>query len=257
MALFFAPLKNDYEAVQSRMGFIQEFAALYFIGMLQNIAVYPTERDVFYREEADSCYSAETFILQYTTLEIPFEVLSSLVFGVVSAYAANLERTARMLLVSSFNCFCIINCGESVGIIFCTLFSHVGFSVNVTSVLLSISTVLGGIMSLNINEVLRALNYLSPIKYSVANLAPYSMMSQHFTCMDTQRLPDGSCPFENGKQVLQLYNLDTSGLINIIALGICTVAYRFVAYALIKALRCHGVLENLSTLVKRLRGTRR
>lgn len=32
MALFFAPLKNDYAAVQSRMGFIQEFAALYFVG---------------------------------------------------------------------------------------------------------------------------------------------------------------------------------------------------------------------------------
>ena len=56
--------------------------------MLQNIAVYPTERDVFYREEADGCYSAETFILQYTALEIPFEILSSLVFGVISAYAA-------------------------------------------------------------------------------------------------------------------------------------------------------------------------
>lgn len=33
MALFFAPLKNDYVAVQSRMGFIQEFTALYFVGM--------------------------------------------------------------------------------------------------------------------------------------------------------------------------------------------------------------------------------
>ena len=32
MALFFAPLQNDYAAVQSRMGFIQEFAALYFVG---------------------------------------------------------------------------------------------------------------------------------------------------------------------------------------------------------------------------------
>jgi len=32
MALFFAPLKHDYPAVQSRMGFIQEFAALYFVG---------------------------------------------------------------------------------------------------------------------------------------------------------------------------------------------------------------------------------
>lgn len=32
VALFFAPLKNDYPGVQSRMGFIQEFAALYFVG---------------------------------------------------------------------------------------------------------------------------------------------------------------------------------------------------------------------------------
>lgn len=37
MALFFAPLKNDYAAVQSRMGFIQEFAALYFVGELSNV----------------------------------------------------------------------------------------------------------------------------------------------------------------------------------------------------------------------------
>jgi ABC-type multidrug transport system ATPase subunit len=35
MALFFAPLKNDYAAVQSRMGFVQEFAALYFVGALR------------------------------------------------------------------------------------------------------------------------------------------------------------------------------------------------------------------------------
>lgn len=34
MALFFAPLQNDYAAVQSRMGFIQEFAALYFVGKI-------------------------------------------------------------------------------------------------------------------------------------------------------------------------------------------------------------------------------
>lgn len=32
IALFFAPLKHNYAAVQSRMGFIQEFAALYFVG---------------------------------------------------------------------------------------------------------------------------------------------------------------------------------------------------------------------------------
>ncbi len=62
MALFFAPLRSDFESIQSRFGFIQEFVgklslwfwecsylirtAIYFVGMLQNVAVYPSERSV-------------------------------------------------------------------------------------------------------------------------------------------------------------------------------------------------------------------
>ncbi|KAK2763762.1 hypothetical protein FQN54_009379 [Arachnomyces sp. PD_36] len=239
LALFFAPLKHDYPAVQSRMGYIQEVAALYFVGMLQNIAIYPNERDVFYREEADSCYSAETFILQYTALEVPFEIVSSLIFGVISAFAVGLESSVKMFLICAFNSFCIVSCGESVGIMFCTLFSHVGFSVNVTSVVLSISTILGGIMSLNVPAVLQALNHLSPIKYAIANLAPYAMHDQTFTCTDAQRLPTGRCPLETGQQVLELYNLDTNAGINLMALGICTIVYRIVAYALLKVKKSH------------------
>lgn len=205
--------------------------------MLQNIAIYPNERDVFYREQADHCYSTETFILQYTTLEVPFEAVSSIIFGVLAAYADNLERSVKMFLISAFNCFCIISCGESVGIMFCTLFSHVGFAVNVTSILLSISTILGGVMSLNVNDVLQAINHLSPIKYSIANLAPYAMNNQHFTCTPSQLLGNGTCPIQSGKQVLQLYNLDKNGPMNVMALGVCTISYRLVAYAMLKLLR--------------------
>ncbi|KAJ5692996.1 hypothetical protein N7462_002419 [Penicillium macrosclerotiorum] len=243
MALFFAPLKNDYAAVQSRMGFIQEFAALYFVGMLQNIAIYPNERDVFYREEADNCYSAETFMLSYTTIEVPFEIASALVFGVLAAFADNLKRSGQMFLISAFNCFCIISCGESVGIIFCTLFSHVGFAVNVTSILLSISTILGGVMSLNVNSVLQGINHLSPIKYAIANLAPYSMHGQHFHCSVVEQLADGSCPINTGEQVLALYNLDKDGPMNVMALGVCTIIYRLIAYLFLKAMRSHRMME--------------
>jgi ABC-type multidrug transport system ATPase subunit/ABC-type multidrug transport system permease subunit len=264
MALFFAPMKNDYAAVQTRMGFIQEFAALYFVGkliirlfqtpsscvpilispgMLQNIAIYPGERDVFYREEADNCYTASTFILSYTAIEIPFEIISSLIFGALAAFADNMQRTVTMFLIGAYNCFCIISCGESVGIVFCTLFSHVGFAVNVTSILLSISTILGGVMSLNVNEVLQALNHLSPIKYSIANLAPYSLQGQVFHCSDAERLADGNCPINSGEQVLKLYNLDKDGPMNIMALGVCTIVYRLVAYGFLKVTRSNGVMD--------------
>ncbi|KAI9767682.1 MAG: hypothetical protein M1840_005554 [Geoglossum simile] len=245
LALFFAPLQANAEAVQSRMGFIAEVAAFYFIGMLQNIAVYPMERDTFYRENADGCYSTSTFLLSYTLLEIPFTALSSLIFGSLAAFAINLKPTYSFFLITSLNCFCVVTCGESIGIMFCTIFpSHVGFSLNVTCVLLTISTIMAGVMSLNIPGFLQALNYLSPLKYQVANMAAYSMPGQNFTCAPSQKV-NGECPISVGEQVLELYNLDKNPRMNLIALGVTTVVYRVVAYAVLKMARTHWDLDIL------------
>ena len=215
--------------------------------MLQNIAIYPYERDVFYREEGDNCYSVEAFMLQYTVLEVPFEIVTSLIFGIMAAFAIGLERSAKMTFISAFNCFCITSCGESLGIMFCTLFDHVGFSVQVTSVMLSISMVMGGIMSPDVPDVLRGINYISPVMYSVSNMAPYTMKDRVFTCSDAQRLPNGSCPIETGEQVLDLYNQDKNAAMHIMGLGLCAVAYRLVAYALIKVRRRDGLWDAVRT----------
>lgn len=120
LALFFAPLKHDYYSVQNRFGFIQEFCAFYFVGMLQNVAVYPNEKDVFYRENDDGIYSVEAFFAQYTTLEIPFEIFTSFIFAILTDLATGLPRNAQVFFVCFFNCFCIINCGESLGIMVCS-----------------------------------------------------------------------------------------------------------------------------------------
>ncbi|KAH0536600.1 hypothetical protein FGG08_006533 [Glutinoglossum americanum] len=243
--LFFAPLQSNAEAVQSRMGFVQEVAALYFVGMLQNLAVYPIERDMFYREHADGCYTVSTFLFSYTLLEVPFTVLSSLTFGALASYAANLKRTPIFFLIASLNSFCVVSCGESIGIMFCTIFSsHEGFALNVTSVLLTISTVMGGVMSLNIPGVLQALNHLSPLKYQVANMAAYSMHGQKFSCSPTQEV-DGQCPISSGEQVLKLYNLDKDAGMNLMALGVIALAYRMIALAVLKVARMRWDFEIL------------
>ena len=247
LALFFAPLKNDYRAVQSRMGFVQEIAALYFVGMLQNIAIYPNERDVFYREQDDGAYSVEVFLLSYTLLEIPFEIIASILFGILGAYAINLQQSVEMIFILAFNSFCVVNCGESLGILFNTFFSHAGFAVSVISILLSLATILGGIMSLNVPSFLQALNHLSPIKYNVANVVPYAMRNISFTCTDSERLSNGHCPIETGDQVLQLYNLQTDAGLNVLALGVCTIIYRLLAYVALKLTRMHLSLRSIRT----------
>lgn len=183
---------------------------------------------------------------------MPFEVGASLIFGLFAAFVCDLDRTVKMFLICAANCAFILNCGESIGIMLSTVVSHGSLAVNIVSVLLSISTVLGGIMSLHVNSFLSALNYLSPVKYLIANLASYSMQEQSFTCTEVQRLPNGQCPIADGAQVLALYNLDKNAGLNLMGLGICTVAYRLVAYALLR-IRQSRIVDKVEELLALLR----
>lgn len=233
LTLFFAPLKSDYDSIQSRFGFLQEFAALYFVGMLQNVAVYPDEKAVFYREHDDGAYPVSAFFLQYTVAEIPFEIVTSLLFAILTVLAAGLPRHVGIFFVVAFNCFAIVSCGESVGIIFNTLVAHTGFAVNLTSVILSVAAIMGGVMSINIPAFLQAWNHLSPIKWSIGNLAPYTFRGVRFTCSNAQRLPSGACPIDTGEQALKLYNLDTNARLNLVVLVVIVIAYRLLAFVLL------------------------
>ena len=238
LTLFFAPLKSDEYSVQSRLGFVQEFTPLYFVGMLQCVAVFPAERDVFYHEHDDGAYSVEAFFLQYTLAEIPFEIFTSLLFAVLTVMAAGLARTPKLFFIVAFNAFAIVSCGESLGIVFNTLVAHTGFAVNLTSVFLSVSMLMGGVMSLQIPAFLQAFNHLSPVKWSLGNLAPYTLQGVVFSCTDDQRLPNGQCQIASGEDALRLYGFEGNepGL-NLLALGICVVVYRMVAFFILKAKR--------------------
>ncbi|KAF2012294.1 ABC transporter-like protein [Aaosphaeria arxii CBS 175.79] len=237
LALFFAPLKNDYFAIQNRLGFLVEIAPLYFVGMLNNIAVYPGEREVFYRDYQDRVYGVEAFFLTYTVLEVPFEIVSGIIFSILTVLACGLDRTAEMFFIIVFNAFCIVSCGESLGIAFNTLFTHTGFSVNCMSVFLSVAQIMGGVISLSIPSFLQAFNHLSPIKYAIGNMAPYTLRDQNFTCTDWQRLPNGQCPISTGEEVLNLYKLNKNPERNLMGLGICCIVYRLLAWIILKAVK--------------------
>ena len=235
LTLFFGPLKDDYYSVQSRLGVVQQMTSLYFIGMLQNIAHYPNERDTFYKEHSDGTYSTTSFFLAYITLEIPFEIITSLLFAVFMIFAINLPHTVSLFCIISINTFCIVFTGESVGIIFNTLFSHTGFALNVTSTVISIGAAMAGILSTTMPTILERLNYLSPLRYMVRNFTPYSLKDIKFTCTDDQRLPDGQCMIVSGEQVLKLYGLDedSPGLM-LVGLAVAAVIYRILAYLVLR-----------------------
>jgi hypothetical protein len=70
-------------------------------------------------------YSIDSFFFAYLVLEIPFEIASGLLFSLLIV-AVNLERSVSMYLLITLVSFCMVNSGESLGIVFNTLI--LGFS---------------------------------------------------------------------------------------------------------------------------------
>lgn len=83
-------------------------------------------------------------------------------------------------------------------------------------------------------------------------MAPYTLRGEKFTCEDWQKI-NGQCPITTGEQVLLLYKLDKDPEMYIMALGICAVVYRFLAYAVLKCVKERWV----GRLWKKLAGGRK
>lgn len=81
---------------------------------------------------------------------------------------------------------------------------------------------------------LNGVNHLSPNGYAAAALSINAFTGFEFTCTDTQRLPGGGCPIQTGQQVLDLFNYHTSLALNITALVAVTLAYRLIAYTILR-----------------------
>ncbi|KAK0202104.1 P-loop containing nucleoside triphosphate hydrolase protein [Desarmillaria ectypa] len=244
-SLFYSPIGHNYISIQNRVGCIQEILPLYFVGMLQNIAVYPVERDIFYREYDDGAYSIESFFIAYVLLELPCEIISCLIFSTLTAIATDLRRTVSMFLVVSLNALCIVNAGESLGILFNTLLSeNTGLALNVTNVILSVAMFMAGLMSLDMPAFLKGLNKLSPLGYAVRNIMPYAFRGQVFSCNNDQQLADGTCVVSSGEQVLDMFELGgINARLNLGAIVVAMVLCRLLAYIVLKLVKARFKVE--------------
>lgn len=66
---------------QDRIGFFQQtLGALPYIGLLNSVAIFPAERDLFFHEyHSSAAYSTATFTLVTTLVEAPFTFAANLV----------------------------------------------------------------------------------------------------------------------------------------------------------------------------------
>ncbi|ETN41227.1 uncharacterized protein HMPREF1541_03162 [Cyphellophora europaea CBS 101466] len=238
MACFYSPIPNDYYSVQTRAGFANQFGSIFFMGMLNSIATYPPERDIFYHEDDDGIYPLEAFFFQFTAFETPMEITGCLLFSILAVFPTGLHRTAELVFLSAYCGFAVASCGESIGIMFFSLFSHLGLAINLSTLVMALSVPLGGVLAVNVTGFLQWINHVNPVKWQVNAMASEQLRGVTFTCEESQRLSNGACPIETGEQVLALYKLDQFSTGEAAGyLAIIVVAIRVLAYAVLKLRR--------------------
>ncbi|CCH46552.1 Pleiotropic drug resistance protein [Wickerhamomyces ciferrii] len=232
-ALYFSPLKNNSESIMNRLGLIQEVLNLYFIGLINCITAFPIQKETFYQEFEDNTYSPLTFMLCYLINEIPFEIVGSFIFTIFIVLVIGLPRTGGMFFSMFYMCVLTINTGESVGMMFTTIFDHLGLAVNFVSNLLVIGIFMGGTMSINMPILFKAFNYINPLKYAVLGTAKLGLQGQKFTCSEGSE-GSSSCSLSTGEQVMKQYKLDSKLFTNFIAIAVIVVVYRLVAHLILE-----------------------
>jgi len=202
--------------------------------MLNCMATFPGERNVFYREKADATYPTLSFFLSYTLAEIPFEIVCALLFQLVTGVAVGLQSSPDHYFVFVFIVFCILFCGESIAISFLALVYNPGISVAISNLVLTLFTLMAGVFSLGLEAVLDGINRISVLRYTTRVAFQYELTGLQFYCTSSQLLADGSCPFTNGDQVLALYQFDDAPVWqNMLIVAFLTVAYRVVSFLIL------------------------
>ena len=122
-----------------------------------------------------------------------------------------------------FTGFVSINCGESLGILVSSIFTHLGLAINILASVIVIAIFMGGTMSLHMPEFFKAWNYINPMKYAVGTCAKLGFENQQFECAL------GTCTLDTGDNVLEYYNLDINLGAYFGGLVACLIIYRLVA----------------------------
>jgi len=235
-ALFWAPLGHDQPSVLNRAGMIQHFTANVFMGMMNCVAAFSIEREVFYREDTDEVYTAVPFFFSYFSHEIAFEVVSAFLFTLFAgtSFIMGFQGGAHQFFYFFAVVLCYANAGESIGMIFLSLFTASGFSLTGTNMLLSFFTMMTGLVSLNVPPFIDYISYISIMRWGTRVLFLSEFHDLPITCdFDPLHGHLKPCIVNNGEQAIQMFRQNDVSLET--ALGITfflAIIYRVIAFVL-------------------------
>jgi len=201
----YAPLGNSQASITSRIGLLYQSLGLLFAGTLNNMAVFPIERDVLLREAVDGLYSTLPFLLMYSLVEMTLGLTTSILAGITIVQATGLRSGFAPQTTFIAVLFASLMNGESIGIMLNSVVLHAGFSVNAINGFCATLQLMAGFMANSLPKPLALLNFLSPQRY-----ACWALAASQFTA-DEAFACDGPSPVlcqPTGLGVLQALGLE-------------------------------------------------
>ena len=197
----------------------------------------PSDRDVFYRERNEGTYGTVSFFISYLIAEVPFEFASIIVYSLITSAVIGLKTTIQAYLIYVIGLFCLTFSGESLGMILCSLFQGVGLANTVASIILSVGLLASGsfVPIQELPGIVRFFDYAFITTYLNQVFCANQFVGAAFVCPGEQALPDGSCPYSTGEQVLDSMGVNPDLLWPCLALSIAfALFYRFLALIILR-----------------------
>eukprot|EP00741_Cyanophora_paradoxa_P023113 tig00021537_g22323.t1 len=202
----------DQEGVQNRNGLMYEaVGGTVMVGMLVTVAIFPPQRNVFYREREDRLYPSSAFFWVYTLMELPFTAFSCLLMSFLYYWAIGLRPEAAAWGVFVLCVFLVVWWGESVSLVVCCLAYDPTFATSMAGLIVMMyGLTAAAFFSTNMNEgssrFFTAVNYVAPIRWLSQATVANEFVGKSFDC---GAAPAQAC-FATGDQFVATYFPDAA-----------------------------------------------
>lgn len=221
VGLLYFQIENNQKSVQNRFG------ALFFIlinqimnSLFNTLQTFPEFIKQLKYDKNRKKYNNAQFYLSKTLVDIPFQLLNTILYCLLSLYMTNLTHNVFEFISVIF---LTVLCASSLGY-FCSTISENPAMCIVFSNLLILPMMLTSGFFVNNSSVPVYLSWFKNINifyYSYNALSTYTWKHKTIHCK-----PSEECLYYSGDDVLDMYNIDTDNSMNISMLVLLTCIFR-------------------------------
>ncbi|XP_069118278.1 ATP-binding cassette sub-family G member 5-like [Argopecten irradians] len=199
---FLGRLRFDQTSIQDRIGLMyQTLIVPPYVSAFNTAFLFPSLRQVYFREYKDGLYSPLIFLAAYMLHAVPFHLLASILFSTIIYWATGLSPTPDKFLIYFFLVFFLHVVGEIMTVGAMAVFRNGQMAVNSVTLMLTASLLLGSGLLRSVDDMLYPLQWLSWLtihKYATEILVTNEFQGLSLVCDDTGVNVTDKCQFQTG-----------------------------------------------------------